>query len=206
MQSKRVFAIVFFVLALIFLVLGIAQIVLFVSPQTTMLAGASAQGATSEEISAYIWEQLLPQVFSFVINSFGITAILAGIGLLLWGSKRNKQLESLLANHSSKQAQSAPVVAETPAVKATASPAVTNVVQPAVATKPAAISPEKAESENDFFKDFEIVENAEKKKAEPKVKEPAKKPAPKKAEAAEKKPKSTPKKPTAKPKAEIKKD
>lgn len=47
-----------------------------------MLEEAAAQGATSEQISEYYWQQLIPQIVTYVITSLGIAALLFSSGVI----------------------------------------------------------------------------------------------------------------------------
>ena len=83
MRSKKVFAIILFVLAGVVLVLGIIQLALFLPPQLAMLNDARMQGAADEQqISEYVRQTLMPQVLLYVMLAFGFCATLSGIGLI----------------------------------------------------------------------------------------------------------------------------
>ena len=66
----------------IILVLGIWQLVLYIPPQLDMLADATTQGATAEQISDYFWQELMPQVLSYVITFLGFASVLFAAGML----------------------------------------------------------------------------------------------------------------------------
>ncbi|MCL2826657.1 MAG: hypothetical protein FWD72_04550 [Eggerthellaceae bacterium] len=90
MHAKKVASIVFFVLAGIVLVLGIIQLVLFIPPQLSMLASATSQGATQQQVSDYFQQTFLPQVISYAITTLGFaSAIAAGATMLLLSSRKH---------------------------------------------------------------------------------------------------------------------
>lgn len=81
-KKKHPIPIILFILAAIIVILGIVQLALYISPQLTMLEEAAAQGATSEQISEYYWQQLIPQIVTYVITSLGIAALLFSSGAI----------------------------------------------------------------------------------------------------------------------------
>lgn len=81
-KKKHPIPIILFILAAIIVILGIVQLALYISPQLTMLEEAAAQGATSEQISEYYWQQLIPQIVTYVITSLGIAALLFSSGVI----------------------------------------------------------------------------------------------------------------------------
>lgn len=81
-KKKYPIPIILFILAAIIVILGIVQLALYISPQLTMLEEAAAQGATSEQISEYYWQQLIPQIVTYVITSLGIAALLFSSGAI----------------------------------------------------------------------------------------------------------------------------
>ncbi|MDU4890335.1 MAG: hypothetical protein E6344_11050 [Clostridium sp.] len=81
-KKKHPIPIILFILAAIIVILGIVQLALYISPQLTMLEEAAAQGATSEQISEYYWQQLISQIVTYVITSLGIAALLFSSGAI----------------------------------------------------------------------------------------------------------------------------
>lgn len=81
-KKKHPIPIILFILAAIIVIWGIVQLALYISPQLTMLEEAAAQGATSEQISEYYWQQLIPQIVTYVITSLGIAALLFSSGAI----------------------------------------------------------------------------------------------------------------------------
>ena len=91
MQAKRVIPIVIFALSAVLVVVGIIQVVLFMSPQLEAIESARQQGAAEEMISAFFWQQLIPQILVIAVTSFGIALVLAACGLI------SLQLNNMLA-------------------------------------------------------------------------------------------------------------
>ena len=81
-KKKHPIPIILFILAAIIVILGIVQLALYISPQLTMLEEAAAQGATAEQISEYYWQQLIPQIVTYIITSLGIAALLFSSGVI----------------------------------------------------------------------------------------------------------------------------
>lgn len=81
-KKKHPIPIILFILAAIIVILGIVQLALYISPQLTMLEEAAAQGATAEQISEYYWQQLIPQIVTYIITFLGIAALLFSSGVI----------------------------------------------------------------------------------------------------------------------------
>lgn len=81
-KQKRVMAVIIFALAAIFAAAGIIQLVLYIPAELAMLATAKAQGATAQQISGFYSQNLIPAIFNYFIQSFGIASILVACGLI----------------------------------------------------------------------------------------------------------------------------
>lgn len=81
-KKKQIIPTILFILAAIIAILGILQLALYISPQLTMVKEAAAQGATTEQISEYYWQQLIPQIITYLITSLGIAALLFSSGVI----------------------------------------------------------------------------------------------------------------------------
>lgn len=81
-MKKNAIPIIILGLSGIVLILGIWQLVLYIPPQLDMLADATTQGATAEQISDYFWQELMPQVLSYVITILGFASVLFAVGML----------------------------------------------------------------------------------------------------------------------------
>lgn len=94
MQAKKTVPVIIFTLAAVVLLIGIVQLILVIPPQINMLNNAWIQGSSNTDISNYIWQQLIPQIFSYVITSFGITFVLIACGLISWQSIRTRSIQA----------------------------------------------------------------------------------------------------------------
>ncbi|ABX41994.1 hypothetical protein [Lachnoclostridium phytofermentans] len=81
-MKKNAITIIILGLSGIILALGIWQLVLYIPAQLDMLADATTQGATAEQISEYYWQQFMPQVLSYVITTLGFASVLFAAGML----------------------------------------------------------------------------------------------------------------------------
>jgi hypothetical protein len=81
-KKKNAIPIIILGLSGIILILGIWQLVLYIPPQLEMLADATTQGATAEQISDYFWQDLMPQVLNYVITILGFVSVLFAAGML----------------------------------------------------------------------------------------------------------------------------
>jgi len=81
-MKKKAIPIIILGLSGIILILGILQLVLYIPSQLDMLADATTQGVTAEQISDYYWQQFMPQVLSYVITILGFASVLFAIGML----------------------------------------------------------------------------------------------------------------------------
>ncbi|MCL2322530.1 MAG: hypothetical protein FWC47_10580 [Oscillospiraceae bacterium] len=83
MKKKSFISYIIFTLAVIILVLGIIQLIIYIPPQIDMINSARTQGTTDQDISDYIWQQLVPQIISYVITFLGFASILLASGMIL---------------------------------------------------------------------------------------------------------------------------
>ncbi|MDR2721550.1 MAG: hypothetical protein LBB35_01610, partial [Coriobacteriaceae bacterium] len=142
MHAKKTFSIIIFILAGIVLAIGITQIALLLGPYITMLSEArTLQGATNAQINEYILQQLLPQVLTYVVVSFGATAILVACGLI------SLQISNGFGRASSGADGSVDVAVAKPAAAPVAAPSASSAAAPSAsqaakpAAKPAAAKP-----------------------------------------------------------------
>lgn len=83
MKKKNVIVpIIIFTFAGLLVVLGIIQLNLFITPQLEMLREAAEQGVAKEQIDEYYRQHYWPEVINYVINAFGMAAILVASGFI----------------------------------------------------------------------------------------------------------------------------
>lgn len=80
-KKKNLVPIVAFALAGMILLLAILQVSLYIPAQLQMLDDATLQGATEEQIAEYFWQQLMPQVLSYIIPALGFIGVLSVAGM-----------------------------------------------------------------------------------------------------------------------------
>ena len=81
-MKKKIVPIMIFAFAAIVIVLGIIQLNLFMTPQLEMLREAAEQGVPKEQIDEYYRQHYWPEVINYVINAFGLSALLIASGFI----------------------------------------------------------------------------------------------------------------------------
>ncbi|MCL2889136.1 MAG: hypothetical protein FWE65_01800 [Eggerthellaceae bacterium] len=146
MQSKKLIPIIIFSFAGILLIIGFIQIMLFATPQFDMLNDARLQGVPENQISQYVSQQLMPQLLAYITVSLGITTLLVSCGLisLQIAAKSNREEYFVFEEDEANFTESPAPVKAPPAVSA---------------NQETRQKTGKALKEDDFFKDFEVIED-----------------------------------------------
>ncbi|MGL4820084.1 MAG: hypothetical protein ACRC5C_08895 [Bacilli bacterium] len=74
---------IIYAIASVLLITGIALLALYIPAQMQIINDASTQGATAEQISDYVWKQMMPQLLMYVLLIIGFSSTLAVGGIII---------------------------------------------------------------------------------------------------------------------------
>lgn len=82
MQTQKRFKLSLWIVSGLILLIGIIQIFSFLPGQLEAMKQAAAQGVATQQISNFFWQQVIPQLLSYVMSTVAFIGILFSIGML----------------------------------------------------------------------------------------------------------------------------
>lgn len=82
MQTQKRFKLSLWIVSGLILLIGIIQIFSFLPGQLEAMKQAAAQGVAAQQISNFFWQQVIPQLLSYVMSTVAFIGILFSIGML----------------------------------------------------------------------------------------------------------------------------
>lgn len=82
MKTQKHFKWVLWIVSGLILLIGIIQIFSFMPGQLEAMKQAAEQGVAAQQISKFFWQQVIPQLLSYVMCTVAFTGILLSIGVI----------------------------------------------------------------------------------------------------------------------------
>lgn len=82
MQTQKRFKLSLWIVSGLILLIGIIQIFSFLPGQLEAMKQAAAQGVATQQISNFFWQQVIPQLLSYVMSTVAFIGILFSISML----------------------------------------------------------------------------------------------------------------------------
>ena len=82
MERQKRFKLALWIVSGLILLMGIIQIFSFLPGQLETMQQAEAQGISAQQISKFFWQQVIPQLLSYVMSTVAFIGVLLFIGML----------------------------------------------------------------------------------------------------------------------------
>lgn len=82
MQTQKRFKLSLWIVSGLILLIGIIQIFSFLPGQLEAMKQAATQGVAGQQISNFFWQQVIPQLLSYVMSTVAFIGILFSISML----------------------------------------------------------------------------------------------------------------------------
>ena len=82
MERQKRFKLALWIVSGLILLMGIIQIFSFLPGQLETMQQAEAQGIAAQQISKFFWQQVIPQLLSYVMSTVAFIDVLLFIGML----------------------------------------------------------------------------------------------------------------------------
>ena len=82
MQTQKRFKLALWIVSGFIFLIGIIQVFSFLPGQLEAMKQAEAQGVAVQQISNFFWQQVVPQLLSYVMSTVAFIGILFSIGML----------------------------------------------------------------------------------------------------------------------------